>query len=436
LVETLNLKRSLEREKADKLVWFFRGVGTLAGVTVFSAFGFLDYVMYPQHATLFWSMRAVSVLVMLAVWAVLPRLEDWGLKWLQFLCAIPFILAITSIQVMVFVIHDHTSPYWAGLGLMLSALAIGFSFGRTLFVGIIVYLLVGFFGYAFCYYQETASFVPVLQSIFLIGTGAISAFGRWFYDKLEYREYQTREQLHVELTSRAKVIDERTLQLTRLKGLSRQFSPRLISVIEAGELSMDAPAVNRRICVLFIDIKDSTPKTVTLAPEKNQATIDRFMRDVMRVMIKHDLTIDKFVGDGIIGFSNAPLVQSDYLERCLRAGIEICEVLRSAALEYESLWEGEFQYRIGIGEGESAVGFYGSEETIRTYTGIGQAINIANRVNAKAKINSIAVTDNFRKRLAESATSFYDTIDFDSLGKHDLKGFSEPILLWDVKPKN
>lgn len=426
---------SLQQEKTQRLVWFFSGIGTFAGGAVFLSFGILDYLMYPAHAHMFWTFRAVSLLSLVLIRLALSFFAAQGFRAIQIACCIPIVAAVSSIQAMVWVIDDHNSPYWAGLALMLAALSIGFSFSRKIHAFIIVYVIGNFLIYSFFYFQRTGIYVPMIQAIFLIGTALVSSMGRFFYSKLELRELEIRYQLNSELKSRAQIIHERTQQLTRLKSLSRQFSPRLISAIESGEISMDAPAVNRRICALVIDIKDSTSKLMTIAPENNQATLDLFMRDVMRVMNQYDLTIDKFVGDGIIGFTNAPLAQSDYIVRCLQAAIAIKQLLSTQAQEYEKLWGGPFEYRIGLGEGECAVGFYGSDEAIKTYTAIGQAINLANRINAKARVNSIAMSEDLKKRLICEASDVSEWFLFEDLGTHELKGFVEPIQLWDVSPK-
>ncbi len=352
---------------------------------------------------------------------------------IQRACVVPSLIGIAAIQVMIWLIDDHTSPYWGGLGIILSAISVGFSFSRRYYFYIFSFLVLNFLAYAVAYYFRKQEIIPLLHFAFLASIGIAGGVGRWFYNKLERAEYEARRQLLSEIHNRNEIIQHNTTQLIRLKTLSKQFSPRLVQAIEDGIVDVGGEPMNREICVLFIDIKDSTKKVLSLKGEDARQIFEMFMSDVIKVMIRHDLTIDKFVGDGVIGFTNAPLPQAEFVRKAVEAAFEIQALFKTKAAVYDGIWGSKFEYRMGLALDESSVGFFGSIDTFKTYTGIGPAINLANRVNGVAAANEIVLTEPIRKRL-ELDKDFYSKLQLSQMPKTPLKGFEErEIILWEVK---
>jgi adenylate cyclase len=426
--------KSREQESSENLSKFFRGAASLYAVSLFLLFGFCDAFFYPQHSETFWTLRFIVVISIFVSREVVKRLTSHSFRRLQIVCTFPFIVGSSAILWMVFCIKDHSSSYWAGLGILLTALATGFSFSRFFYALISTYILLIFGVFTIWYYVETGYLQIFLQFIFLFAISISGSVGRWFYNRLERDEYSSRLMLNEELVSRNVVIERKTEEATRLRSLSRQFSPRLIECIEQGVVDLSGPHEQRDICVLFIDIKDSTSKVLTMPAEDTQKIITMFMADVMGVMNKYDMTIDKFVGDGVIGFTNAPLKQADYVARALECAFELKALLQSKARSYEKLWGGSFEYRIGMAHGMGSVGFYGSEETIKTYTALGMVINLANRMNGKAPINSIVVTGEMKGEIARVSPEFASRVEWKLLPPQTLKGFEAVrIDIWNVE---
>ena len=153
----------------------------------------------------------------------------------------------------------------------------------------------------------------------------------------------------------------------------------------------------------------------------------------MGLMLKYDITIDKFLGDGVLGFSNNPLKQDDYIERVLRCSQEIIDRLNYKRDIYEQLWSGPFNVRIGIAVGNAAVGFYGSDMHVKSYTAIGKVINLAARINGTAPSNGIVLTEDTISTLTSYKSDILSSLIFVPLKEFTLKGFeSEPVKLFEV----
>jgi len=426
--------KTREQESSENLAKFFRGAASLYAVALFLLFGVCDALFYSQHANTFWFLRIVVVVSILVSREVVKRLDNNNFQRMQIVCTIPFIIGSSAIAWMVYRIWDHSSSYWGGLGIILTALATGFSFSRFFYALISVYILLVFGVFSLMYYVETGYLQIFLQYIFLFAISISGSVGRWFYNRLERDEYASREMLNDELIHRNVIIEKKTEEATRLRSLSRQFSPRLIDCIEQGLVDISAPQEQREICALFIDIKDSTRKVLSMPPEDTQKIITMFMSDVMGVMNKHDMTIDKFVGDGVIGFTNAPLVQEDYVKRSILCALGICHLLSEKAHIYDELWGSRFEFRIGMASGIASVGFYGDEQTIKTYTALGMVINLANRMNGKAPVNGIVMTGEMREELKKQDSDLYSKLAWELLPPQTLKGFeTAKIEIWDCR---
>lgn len=120
--------------------------------------------------------------------------------------------------------------------------------------------------------------------------------------------------------------------------LSKQFSPQIIQGIKSGQYSLSSKVHRSKIYALFVDIKDSTIKFSTLNRDDLQKIISMYMEDVMGVFLKYDITIDKFLGDDVMGFTNDPVSQSDYLERAILAAIEIKNKISLKQEIYSRFW--------------------------------------------------------------------------------------------------
>jgi len=142
----------------------------------------------------------------------------------------------------------------------------------------------------------------------------------------------------------------------------------------------------RQITVLFVDIEDYTRLAEQMPPERLVAMTEVILTRLTRCVYDTVGTLDKYMGDALMAFWGAPLEQQDHADRaldCARAMLhELADLNRNA----ETLFDGRtIRVRIGINSGSAVVGELGSTSR-QSYTAIGDAINVASRLQEYAKI--------------------------------------------------
>ncbi len=139
------------------------------------------------------------------------------------------------------------------------------------------------------------------------------------------------------------------------------------------------------LTILFSDIRGFTTMSEKMAPEQVVGILNEYLGLMTDVILKHGGTIDKYEGDLIMAFFNAPLPQPDHALRAVRAAIDMRQTLD----RLRDKWAREggpprFEMGIGINTGEAFVGLLGSEKRIN-YTCIGDSVNLASRVQDLTK---------------------------------------------------
>ena len=207
-----------------------------------------------------------------------------------------------------------------------------------------------------------------------------------------------------------------------LSELGRQFSPQVVSAIKNGEIKLGDSAQGANICAIFVDIVNSTDRVTRIDNKHINKVISMFMEDASRYLLKYDLTIDKFMGDGVLAFSNAPFRYNDYIERTVRAAIELRDAIQKRQYLYENYWLNKFQIRIGVASGFANVGFYGSKDYYHSYTAIGPVVNLASRLCSVAEPNEIVIPYSVAEELD------IECFDLEYIGTKNLKGFERDII--------
>lgn len=414
---------SFEQESELKLKSFFVTLASNYTLTLYLLFSIVDYTFYPEFFFKFLIVRLVVITILLASKKIIFKYEKASYQFVQSIIIIPIAACAISIQYMFYEISDTNSSYWAGLAIIIAGISIGFRFTWKFYFALLGLILLPISAIVFFINLQNPNPKSFLSIIFLISISAVSSVGRWFYESLSNIEFNNRKKLADEIESRNKIIEEKTQESIRLNTLSKQFSPQIIKSIRNGEISITGKVHRSEICAIFVDIKDSTIKFSILDRDDLQKIISMYMEDVMGIFLKYDITIDKFLGDGVMGFSNDPVHQSDYIERVIMAAIEIKTKLNLKKEAYSRFWGSDFEIRIGISSGFASVGFYGSDLHVKSYTAIGRVINLASRVNGVAPANGIAISGEIISKIRDSNPQFLREYNIEDLGSQTLKGF-------------
>jgi class 3 adenylate cyclase len=335
---------------------------------------------------------------------------------------------------MYYFVGDPGTPYYAGFILTVVGFAGGARFTWPFYAANLALTIIPFVAIGILHHGANTHSYFLLNTLFLVSVAAIMTVSRWFNENLQARELDLRMKLADEIANRNMVIQMKTEQALQLHALSRQFSPQIISALQTGSIRLDGAVHRAEICAIFVDIVGSTEKFIRLDRDDLQKILALYMEDVMGTFLKYDITIDKFLGDGVFGFSNDPVKYPDYIERVVHAALEIQRRIAQKIETYNRYWLAEFQISIGIATGFASVGFYGSDLHVKSYTAIGRVINLAARLGTFAQPDQILVSQDVLAKLQEQNSPVLKELEFKDVGTPAIKGFeSEKIRLYSVE---
>lgn len=180
----------------------------------------------------------------------------------------------------------------------------------------------------------------------------------------------------------------------RRAGLKRAFSqylaPALVEKLAERPDRLQLGGETREMTILFSDIRGFTTLSEKLRPDLLSQVLNRYLTRMTGVILNAGGTIDKYIGDAVMAFWNAPLDDPDHAASAARAALAMREALAAFNEEEAALARREgrepLRLKIGIGlnSGAAAVGNFGSEQRF-TYTALGDAVNLAARIESLTK---------------------------------------------------
>src|SRR6476660_8538568 len=201
---------------------------------------------------------------------------------------------------------------------------------------------------------------------------------------------------------------------------------RVIAELNQAELVIEPvrrhDAERRHLTVMFCDLVGSTALSSRLDPEDMWEVIRAYRAACARVIATYDGIIARFVGDGILAYFGYPRAHEDDAERAVRAGLDII----AAIGPLEARVEKRAEVRIAIATGLVVVGDLISGGASEEQATVGDAPNVAARLQSLAEPGAVVVAASTRELLGDLFT-------FRNLGRREVKGISEPIAVWAVE---
>lgn len=212
--------------------------------------------------------------------------------------------------------------------------------------------------------------------------------------------------------------------------LFRRFlDPRVVDdLVKTGELSREKKPEAREITILFSDIRGFTTLSESRTPEQVVELLNRYFTQQVDVIFRHGGTLDKFIGDAIMAFWNAPTENPRHAEQAVAAALDMAKALddfkRELATTDASLED--FDIGIGVHTGPAVVGFLGSDDRL-DYTAIGDTVNLASRIEGCTKGVARVLVSGATREACRSSTAFH----FVNHGQFHVKGREQGVDLFE-----
>jgi adenylate cyclase len=227
----------------------------------------------------------------------------------------------------------------------------------------------------------------------------------------------------IEQASLNQQIREEEMMRSRLE---RFHSPQVIEMILKGsqEAKDNVMEPNEVIAtILFTDIVGFTRLAEQISPRETNIILNKYFSAMTDIVFRHDGTLDKYIGDGLMAVFGAPMERQDDAVRAISAAKEMRRYIAPMITERESPTK-EFNIRIGINTGRVVAGNIGSPKRM-DYTVIGDPVNIAARLESLAEPNQILIGE-------ETYKAVKGKFKIKEIGRRKVKGKSKEIMVYEV----
>lgn len=187
------------------------------------------------------------------------------------------------------------------------------------------------------------------------------------------------------------IVLEDVTERKRLEAQRRLFG-RMVAPAVIEKLNPDKIQLGGERCeitTMFADIRGFTAYSETSSPEALVSVLNQYLAAAADAVLAQEGTIDKFMGDAVMAWFNAPIPQPDHTLRAVRAALGIRSSI--AALHQILPPEAHLHFGVGIHFGEAVLGLVGTEKRL-DYTAIGDSVNTAKRIQENAAANQILIS--------------------------------------------
>jgi len=183
---------------------------------------------------------------------------------------------------------------------------------------------------------------------------------------------------------------------------------------------------SRIISVLFADIRSFTPLSARLEPTGVVALLNNYFAMMTACVKRHNGTVNKFIGDGVLAIFGAPISYLENQENAVRCALDIRERMGEFNRQFASEIGEELRIGIGINTGEVVVGNIGSEDRVE-YTAIGDTVNVGARIEelTRQKPDSILISESTWR----SVKDLFEATPWEPM---EVKGKSGKITVYEV----
>ncbi|CDL01171.1 Putative adenylate/guanylate cyclase [Magnetospirillum gryphiswaldense MSR-1 v2] len=201
----------------------------------------------------------------------------------------------------------------------------------------------------------------------------------------------------------------------------RYVSPSIVRELTQAPDRLVLGGEMREITYVFTDVAGFTSLAEGLEPQQLCQVLNEYLDGMCRLFFHYEATIDKIVGDAVVGFFNAPVDQPDHAERAVKLALAVDQYAESFRVRMEAVGYAMGETRVGVHSGSAVVGNFGGDHFFN-YTGHGDTVNTAARLEGANKY--------FGTRLcvSQATASLCPDQVFRPIGEIRLKGKRKSLL--------
>ncbi|GJQ36640.1 MAG: hypothetical protein JETCAE01_26500 [Anaerolineaceae bacterium] len=216
-----------------------------------------------------------------------------------------------------------------------------------------------------------------------------------------------------DLTERKKLEAQRRL-------FERMVSPAVIDQLDPNSLQLGGKRAE--ITALFADIRGFTTYSEKLPPERLVSILNLYLAAMADAVLAQEGTVDKFMGDAIMAWFNAPVPQPDHTLRAVKTALAIRDSVENLYKELSP--DAHLAFGVGIHFGDAVLGLIGTEKRLE-YTAISDSVNTAKRLQENSAKNQIVISKEAYERVKKQ-------VEVKPLEAMMVKGKSKPVDVFEV----
>jgi PAS domain S-box-containing protein len=216
-----------------------------------------------------------------------------------------------------------------------------------------------------------------------------------------------------DLTERKRLEAQRRL-------FERMVSPAVINQLDPNSLQLGGKRVD--LTVLFADIRGFTSYSEKISPERLVSVLNRYLAAMAEAVLSQEGTIDKFLGDAVMAWFNAPIPQPDHTLRAVKAALLLREMVETLYRELPA--DSHLAFGVGIHYGDAVLGLIGTDRRLE-YTAISDSVNTAKRIQENSARNQILISKDAYERVKDDVEGKY-------VASMAVKGKSQPVEVYEV----
>jgi class 3 adenylate cyclase len=215
-----------------------------------------------------------------------------------------------------------------------------------------------------------------------------------------------------------------TRRLQAVQDMFRRYlSPAVVDRLPSDPAQLQLGGHRQEVTILFADIRGFTAFSENLLPETLMDALNQYLSMAASSILMFEGTLDKFVGDAVMGVFNAPLKQEDHVLRAVRAAANMQRAINDY---HHNIGQArQLSFGVGIHIGEVVVGNVGTSDRM-DYTAIGDAVNVAKRIQENAPGGKVLLSEAVYNAVKQSVqATFYQEM--------KLRNREQPVLTYELQ---